>query len=369
MFGTGDNWHTFAQNSRQKVTTYDDTFAPFSPMTVSYNARNNTRPNSQDYVFRTFLILRWYNANDSVQGTVKLLPTYYRIRARSRRRSPAEATTAERSTQKARGGAPSVEREERPFRECHRAPDVTRDANRAWTVGHRLVRDLLEARVGEPAADRRGEIGRPPMARPYQGRTGWQNIGSARTVRPTSASLTFPKTPQVTPGRRGSRRRRSTWLRRPRRRSQAVSARGLPRGGALSRPIPDRARPADQRRRVVPASQQAEQIASLPGTDADHVSAIAVPRLAPFGSTSGRSRAADEAACHRRNRCASRSSPLRTATARVMAGASVARDREARRSAATGPRPPRSAPRGPAPSARCCAPGRCRRPCRRRPGG
>jgi hypothetical protein len=80
VFGTGDNWMTFAQSNVQSARGYDDAPAGFSPVKIAYNSRSNPDPQKEDFVFRTMVIVKWYKANGSVGGKVKLLPTYYRIK-------------------------------------------------------------------------------------------------------------------------------------------------------------------------------------------------------------------------------------------------------------------------------------------------
>ena len=80
VFGTGDNWMTFAQSTVRSATGYDDTPAPFNPVKIAFNSRSNPDPNKEDFVFRTMVIVTWYKANGSVGGKVRLLPTYYRIK-------------------------------------------------------------------------------------------------------------------------------------------------------------------------------------------------------------------------------------------------------------------------------------------------
>jgi hypothetical protein len=80
VFGSGDNWMTFAESTVHSATGYDNTPAGFSPVKIAFNSRSNPDPNKEDFVFRAMVIVTWYKASGSVGGKVKLLPTYYRVK-------------------------------------------------------------------------------------------------------------------------------------------------------------------------------------------------------------------------------------------------------------------------------------------------
>ena len=80
VFGTGDNWTTFATSPNRSATAHDDTPGAFNPVEVKFNSKSNTDPDSTNVVYRMLITVKWYRANGTVQGKVKLLPTYYRIK-------------------------------------------------------------------------------------------------------------------------------------------------------------------------------------------------------------------------------------------------------------------------------------------------
>ena len=71
-------WTTVTKSSVQKKTAYDDTDAPFTRLQVAYDLEAMD-PSHMDanLVFRTLVTIKWYRPDGSVEGTVRLLPTYY----------------------------------------------------------------------------------------------------------------------------------------------------------------------------------------------------------------------------------------------------------------------------------------------------
>jgi len=79
LFGSLDPWETVAQSHIQKALAYEDAAAPFTPIKLRYNANVNI-PNNDSYVYRAFVIIRWIKFGGTVEGTVRLTPTYYRMK-------------------------------------------------------------------------------------------------------------------------------------------------------------------------------------------------------------------------------------------------------------------------------------------------
>jgi hypothetical protein len=67
-----------ASSAIQRGTAYEDAAAPFSPMKMSYDARNLPFTSTSAYVIRTLLIIKWYKPGGGVEGSVKAVSTYYR---------------------------------------------------------------------------------------------------------------------------------------------------------------------------------------------------------------------------------------------------------------------------------------------------
>jgi hypothetical protein len=81
VYGSADPWHVFRMTKVQHATAYDDAMAPLTAKTVSFNARTgNSHPDKSNFVFQTQIVIKWYKPNGAVEGTVKLLPDYYRIK-------------------------------------------------------------------------------------------------------------------------------------------------------------------------------------------------------------------------------------------------------------------------------------------------
>jgi len=78
LFGSSDPWETVAQSHIQKAQAYEDAAAPFSPIKLRYNAHVDI-PNAEEYVYRAVVIIRWIKFGGTVEGTVRLTPTYYKM--------------------------------------------------------------------------------------------------------------------------------------------------------------------------------------------------------------------------------------------------------------------------------------------------
>lgn len=76
-FDMSEPWQTVATSAVQRRTAWDDQAAAFTAMKVYYNA-TTSEPGSDNDLLRGLVILRWYKPNGSVEGKVKLAPTYYR---------------------------------------------------------------------------------------------------------------------------------------------------------------------------------------------------------------------------------------------------------------------------------------------------
>jgi hypothetical protein len=80
QFGASGGWTTFAKSPKRSANARDDTPAAFTPIEVKFNSKSNPDPAFEEFVFRTLITVKWYKANGTVQGTVKLLPNYYRVK-------------------------------------------------------------------------------------------------------------------------------------------------------------------------------------------------------------------------------------------------------------------------------------------------
>lgn len=76
-YDMSEPWQTTASSAVQRRIAYDNQAAAFTPMQVNYNA-TTSQPGSDDDLLRALVILKWYRPNGSVEGTVRLAPTYYR---------------------------------------------------------------------------------------------------------------------------------------------------------------------------------------------------------------------------------------------------------------------------------------------------
>jgi hypothetical protein len=77
-FDATDSWTDVASSKVQRATAYDDEAAPLSPIKLFFTPRK-TIDNGQSAVFRTKVIIRWLKRDGSVEGSVKIWPTYYKI--------------------------------------------------------------------------------------------------------------------------------------------------------------------------------------------------------------------------------------------------------------------------------------------------
>jgi hypothetical protein len=81
VFDSGPDWTTFVTSPLKTGTAYDNTPAPFNPITVKFNSRTqNPDPERDNFVYRMMVIMRWYKPSGAVGGTIKLMPTYYRVK-------------------------------------------------------------------------------------------------------------------------------------------------------------------------------------------------------------------------------------------------------------------------------------------------
>jgi hypothetical protein len=73
------SWTTIKKSSIQKKTAYDNAAALFTALTVKYDAQvHDPDFQSLPYAYRALVVITWYKADGTVQGTVKLAPSYYK---------------------------------------------------------------------------------------------------------------------------------------------------------------------------------------------------------------------------------------------------------------------------------------------------
>jgi hypothetical protein len=72
-------WHTFKSSAKQTKVAYEDTMAPFTAMTITYNSENSDpdHVSGPNLYYRALVIIKWYKPDGSVESTVKLVPDYY----------------------------------------------------------------------------------------------------------------------------------------------------------------------------------------------------------------------------------------------------------------------------------------------------
>ena len=77
-------WKTIKSSAIQRMTAYEDQAAPFTALTINYDAENEDPshdPNGPNIIFRALVIIKWYKPDNSVEGTVKLIPDYYKTKS------------------------------------------------------------------------------------------------------------------------------------------------------------------------------------------------------------------------------------------------------------------------------------------------
>jgi hypothetical protein len=73
-------WRVIKSSAIQRGTAYEDQKAPFTAMQINYNSHNeDLNHNAVHYVdFRALVIIKWFKGDGSLEGTVKLVPSWYR---------------------------------------------------------------------------------------------------------------------------------------------------------------------------------------------------------------------------------------------------------------------------------------------------
>jgi hypothetical protein len=74
------NWKVVKSSSIQYGTAYDDQAAPFTKMKVSYSPKFSLAE-GQSGRFRPMIVIKWYKKDGSVEGRVKLIPSYYTFKS------------------------------------------------------------------------------------------------------------------------------------------------------------------------------------------------------------------------------------------------------------------------------------------------
>jgi hypothetical protein len=75
-------WTTLKSSPIQKKTAYEDQEAAFTAMSLKYDAYAKQDPHHQNKrgAYRALVIVKWFKPNGSLEATVKLTPTYYKMK-------------------------------------------------------------------------------------------------------------------------------------------------------------------------------------------------------------------------------------------------------------------------------------------------
>jgi len=76
-FGSPDPWKVVDSSPTQRATAYDDQPAPLNPIKF-YFTPNKTFHNGQSGQYRVMMLIKWLKNDGSVEGSVKIWPTYYK---------------------------------------------------------------------------------------------------------------------------------------------------------------------------------------------------------------------------------------------------------------------------------------------------
>lgn len=75
---TVHHWVTLKSSALQKKLAYDNQKAAFTPLIVKFNAElKDPEHNFISFAYRALVTIKWYRADGTVAGRVKLRPTYY----------------------------------------------------------------------------------------------------------------------------------------------------------------------------------------------------------------------------------------------------------------------------------------------------
>ena len=78
---TATKWKAIKSSEIQRDTAYEDQQASFSPMLINYNSEKEDPDHTSNsgVSFRALVIVKWYRGDGSVEATVKLVPSLYRV--------------------------------------------------------------------------------------------------------------------------------------------------------------------------------------------------------------------------------------------------------------------------------------------------
>ena len=75
--GSG-TWQVVKSSSIQKAPAWDDQAAALSPIKLFFTPKKTTF-NGQNAMFRAMVLVKWFKRDGTVEGTVKMWPSYYRL--------------------------------------------------------------------------------------------------------------------------------------------------------------------------------------------------------------------------------------------------------------------------------------------------